>query len=488
MSIPVPHHGSNGAARPAPRPAPELAGVCSHAAAAVAGIPIDENVRLLKRFNWVETRLVDLFLSQLNAQAAWEVKQGFCLHVWQDAEHAGWLRERVAEMRHPPHNFHQPPDPALETLLQESLRSQGQVETLVALYRVLKPALVAAYREHMSQTNPLVDQPTRRFLAFVLLEEDEHLAWGTAALGAALATPEDLAAADAWESHLRAYLAAAGGITGTDPLPTSTLPPPRATSPLQPDWTPRRDERFESHNYHFPPHWVYAQPDRPAAERMLALVCKRLLEMDVPEMMACIIWNAREAALAGGNPLPWEYTREMCRQLWDEARHSMMGESWLVHRGVDFTRVPLNVGFSLGLNQHASPREAHAALYWIEQGLMPRTTGKAYEYRTARESGDSLAMLYMDYDWADEVLHVHIGRRWLVKAVGSREEAERLGAEAFGRVMAIRRENGLEGADATPQSDWWPTFCADVLGYLPAPLAPEVYQAPELDAPWLRNG
>src|SRR5438034_83280 len=89
------------------------------------------------------------------------------------------------------------------------------------------------------------------------------------------------------------------------------------------------------------------------------------------------IWPAARA-LAAGKPKPWEYTADMCRQVWDEARHSMMGEAWLMHRGIDFTQVPLNVGFSLGLNTRVSPTEAHAALWWIEQGLMPRTTGKAY--------------------------------------------------------------------------------------------------------------
>jgi len=209
--------------------------------------------------------------------------------------------------------------------------------------------------------------------------------------------------------------------------------------------------------------------------------------MDVPEMMAAIVWRAREEALAEGHPKPWEYTREMCRQIWDEARHSMMGEVWLVNHGIDFTRVPLNIGFSLGLNTLATARESHAALWWIEQGLMPRTTGKAYEWRTARDSHDPLATLFMDYDWADEVLHVHIGRRWLVKELGSREEAERLGNEAFSRVMAIRRKHGLEGARETEQRDWWPTFCEEVLGYRPEPLAAEVYETPDEDAPWLKN-
>jgi hypothetical protein len=499
---------------------PELAGVCRYADVAATGFGVEENVRRLKRFNWVEARLTDLFLTQIHATPEWELKDGFSLHVWLDAEHAKWLQERVAEMRHPPHNFHLPPDAALEAWLQEALRSEGTIELLTAIYRVIKPALLDAYRAHFAATNPLVDHPTRRILRFMILEEEEMIAWGEAALHALLTDDAAHARSDAWANHLRAYLAAADGIAGghaecvskgeretigekeiestsvylprspavsRSPLLTQRVPPPRARTPLEPDWHPKRDARFESYNYLFPPHWVYAQRDRPADERMLALICKRLLEMDVPEMMAAIIWREREAALAAGHPKPWEYTAEMCRQVWDEARHSMMGEAWLVVNGIDFTQVPLNVGFSLGLNTLATPQEAHATLWWIEQGLMPKTTGKAYEWRTAAEAGDALATLFMDYDWADEVLHVHIGRRWLVKDLGGREEAERLGSTAFGRVMEIRRKHGLAGAQQTEQRDWWPDFCEQVLGYRPAPLAPEVYETADEDAPWLKN-
>ena len=492
------HDSSAGAGRPVhPRiGVPELADVCTYEEVGRPGLRVEENVALLKRYTWVETRLTDLILGHLTATPEWEVKDALCLHVWLDSEHARWLQERVSELRHPPHNFHRAPDPPLDAWLQEALRSRGTVELLTALYRVIKPALLDAYQAHLDATHPLVDHPTRRFLRFIIQEEQEMIAWGQAALEALLTTGDARRQARDWEAHLRAYLDAAGGVAGEPAdaahgerrAPPAGLPAPRANGAFQPDWFPRRDARFESYNYHFPPHWIYAQRDRPVRERMLALVCKRLLEMDVPEMMAAIIWRAREEALAAGRPRPWDYTADMCRQMWDEARHSMMGEAWLAHHGIDFTRVPLNIGFSLGLNKLATAREAHAALYWIEQGLMPRTTGKAYEARTAAEAGDPLAALFMDYDWADEVLHVHIGRRWLVKEMGSREEVERIGAEAFSRVMAVRRQQGLEGADSTEQREWWPDFCEEVLGFRPEPLAPEVYETPDEDAPWLRNG
>jgi hypothetical protein len=168
--------------------------------------------------------------------------------------------------------------------------------------------------------------------------------------------------------------------------------------------------------------------------------------------------------------------------MWDEARHSMLGESWLVAHGIDWTKIPLNVGFSQVLNSLATAREAHAALYAIEQGLMPQNSGKAYEWRVARDSGDVLAKLFMDYDWADEVLHVHIGRH-LVEQFDSRKDAERAGNEAFARVMQMR-QNDTSHKAGDDERAWWDEFVQSTLGYAPAPLAPEAMAA---TTPW-KNG
>ncbi len=109
----------------------------------------------------------------------------------------------------------------------------------------------------------------------------------------------------------------------------------------------------------------------------------------------------------------------MCRQLWDEARHAMMGSVYFEAHGIDWkTAIPLHPGFALRLNQHMTALEAHAVLYTIEQSLMPAKTGKRYEWETAIVCGRRLAILFQDFDWADEVLHAQIGRRWLLGAHG----------------------------------------------------------------------
>ncbi len=434
---------------------PPLAGVTDHVGAARLGIGVDENVRRLLRYQWVEQRFSRIEAMRLIATPEWEVKGGLARHQWLDVEHADVLRRRIAEMRHPVPPLDRTPESALDAFVEEVLRARDTVELLVGLYRVGHAALLDAYREHLRSSNPLADEPTHRALRFVIVEEEDELAWGEACLAALLEGDASAGTrAAAWESHLRAYLDAAGGIAGPPNDAIRDLPPSRASAPFEADTTPRRDARFHGvHNFNFPPHVVYDDPALPADERNLALVCKRLLEMDVPEMMASI--------LAEKEDQPWEFRRDFARQLWDEARHSMLGEAALEARGVDWRAIPLNVGFALRLNRHATPLERQLVLFRIEQGLMPRETGKRFEYETAVEARDPLSALFQDHDWADEVLHARIGRRW-ARAAGYDPEAAVREAE---RVQE-RTWNALdEYRQREPQTEWWQAFVERVLGH-----------------------
>src|SRR5580765_3451028 len=137
---------------------------------------------------------------------------------------------------------------------------------------------------------------------------------------------------------------------------------------------------------------------------------------------------------------PWGYYRDMTRQLWDEARHAMMGEVGFVARGIDWPRlVMINHTWSLGLNAQLKPWERHAVLYYIEQGLMTKT-GKRFEWEVGGESGDPLAKLFQDFDWADEVLHASIGKDWYVSAFGNQKEAIEYGNQCWSKVLIGWRE------------------------------------------------
>ena len=386
---------------------PALAGLSSLQDATRIGYSVDDSVARLLRYHWIEKRLSDIATARITTIPEWEVKGALALHQWLDAEHANSLRERIREMRHPLPKL----DVAPETELEERLSALERAETTRALLEgmlALRSELLADYREHYDRTNPIVDHPTRRVLRFIIIEEEEIVAW----------LEEAVAAAPAGELH--------------------------------DDFTPRRDDRFkESYNFNFPPHNVYALPYVSAEERNLALLCKRLLEMDVPEMMASFITEQCGQ--------PWEFYLDYKRQLWDEARHSMMGEVAFESRGIDWTKIPLNIGFALRLNLHASPKERQLLLYSIEQSLMPGDTGKRYEYDVAVEAGDALSAHFQDFDWADEVLHAQIGRKWVRPNVSTLDE---------GRVVHEKTWEALEPyRKLQPQREWWADFVSMALGF-----------------------
>src|SRR5215211_547901 len=89
---------------------PELAGIATYEDAARLGYSVDENVRRLLRYHWVEKRLLHLTVAHIPATPEWEVKCALSLHQWQDAEHADAVRRRVTEMRSPPPPMETPPD------------------------------------------------------------------------------------------------------------------------------------------------------------------------------------------------------------------------------------------------------------------------------------------------------------------------------------------------------------------------------------------
>ena len=429
---------------------PELASVATYAEAARIGFSVDENVRRLLRYHWVERRLMQILVAHLTSEPVWEVKCALALHQWQGAEHVEWLRRRITEMRNPAPRLDTLPqdDPsaaALEQFLDQVDASANTNELLVAVYDVAYPALADAYRQHIERTNPLVDHPTRRLLRFALLDVDDAIAWRNAGR-------ETPAAEHEWAGHLRSYLAAAGGISGDKKLDGTRRQMPERTP--RHSFHPRRDERFHGqYNFEFPPHVVYCMPDVPADERNLALLCKRTLEMDVPEMMASFMTEREDE--------PWEFYRDYSRQLWDEARHAMMGSVAFQAKGIDWrNEIPLNISFALRLNEHATPIERQIMLYAIEQSLMPAETGKRYEYETAVAAGDALSAHFHDYDWADEVLHAQIGRRMLkregISSDEARERAKAIHEKTWGALDQYRRLD--------EQHDWWPAFVKKVLG------------------------
>jgi hypothetical protein len=247
-------------------------------------------------------------------------------------------------------------------------------------------------------------------------------------------------------------LAEAGWLDGTTlgrlsaPHASGSLPRHYSAKPYQYDPVPKRDGRFsDPWNQGVNAEAFLYDEAMPAKAKALMMLFKRLREIDVPEMMASIITETKGK--------PWGYYRDMSRQLWDEARHAMMGEVGFVALGVDWTKAKVTWNWSYRLNTECTPAERHGVLYFIEQGLMPKT-GKRYEFETAKESGIPLMATFQDFDWADEVLHSQIGRQWLVPEFGSLQKCLDFGDVAWSKILSnwsAVKEQGL-----TAHENWWP--------------------------------
>jgi hypothetical protein len=427
------------------RQLPALAGICSMEDAMKPGLSVEECVRRLKRYHYAFKRLHHIFTSRITAEPIYELKMAFSLHAHLCAEHTSALRKRVGEMREPPLGLDAVPDPNLEIFFDEILAAPTTEELVVGLYAKAVPALKQALEYHLQDTNLLVDNPSVRVCRFALMELDDLGKFGEQAVNSLNRSAPDTNAA--WLALLDDCLAAAGSLDGTGKPSGKRIARHYSAKPYVYDPVPKRDERFpDPYNMGVNAEVFLYDQKYPPEPKTLMMFYKRLREIDVPEMMASIIVQTPNK--------PWGYYQDMTRQLWDEARHAMMGEVGFAQVGVDWPKqVMINYTWSLALNTQLKPIERHAVLYFIEQGLMPKT-GKRFEWEVGRASHNPLSALFQDYDWADEVLHARIGRDWYLKDFSNAQEAVRYGDQCWSRVLMnweSWRQQGL-----TQHRNWWP--------------------------------
>ncbi len=446
---------------------PPIAGIATVAEAAKIGLSIGECVSRLKRHHWAFRRLHEIFIKRLTAEPIYELKMGFSLHAHYCAEHAAAWRTRVGEMREPPLGLDAVPHPALEVFFDEVLVAPDTPALLVGIYEYALPALQEALQRHLAETNWLVDHPTVRLCRFALIEVEEMVAYG-ARCRLQLVNADQHETLGAWTTMLESLLVAGDGLDGSAPVLAAgaadeALPRMYSKTPYVFAREPRRDERFpDPYNMGVHAEAFLYDEKFPAEPKTLMMYYKRLREIDVPEMMASIIAETPQK--------PWGYAVDMTRQLWDEARHAMMGEVGFVRAGIDWQKfVRINFTWSLALNTQLKPIERHAVLYFIEQGLMPKT-GKRFEWEVGCASGDEFSAMIQDYDWADEVLHARIGREWYVKGMGDQKQAIEYGDACWSKVLIDWQKYRTAGL--TRHENWWPALYqqwCDVHGRQPDP-------------------
>jgi hypothetical protein len=356
-------------------------------------INFETNKRLLNRYRFVEYEMLRILAGWLPATATMDYKLAMGRLLWEDAEHVQHLYRRLREIQTPA--FRPPGDDALEYLMAESLHAPDEQALLAGLFRVIKPALIDAYRWHLAQTFANPDAPTLYAFKHILIDEEEHLHWAEDAL--------DTYPVGEWEAYIGALLAAAGGITGNDtrqPAPT----PPASRTLFVPAAKAARDPRFTLIN-------------RRAGQRIAESDVNLRRQMEFESYSQEMLAAETVAQVIYLSPqMPWEFTYDSARHCYDETRHCRLGIEWLAQHGFDYTEVAPNTRIFEWRSQYDPATQYTLLTMGNEMHAFPYRHESIAAYQ---QLNDQLSIQYINYDMADERQHVAYGKKWIPKLMAA---------------------------------------------------------------------
>src|SRR6478672_4109910 len=135
-----------------------------------------DTAQLLKRFFFCERAVIVSMAAWIPAVASLDIKMDLARFVWQSAETANALRNRVFELRFPNRLLEEAgADRALVEFLGGIQNSPSSAAFLSSLGHVLLPALRDSYRKDLDGSDPIADGPTHRFLSLALTEKEEQI-------------------------------------------------------------------------------------------------------------------------------------------------------------------------------------------------------------------------------------------------------------------------------------------------------------------------
>jgi hypothetical protein len=360
--------------------------------AAQSHINIDQNVELLKRYAYLEKACMHTLAGWLPGVPEWEAKNEIGLHIWESADAANELYGRLRELRcwHPDRGI----GTALDMLARDLNDAQNTGELIATVYLVIKRALLDAYRAHPDATWADFDRPTVKTTEKLLPATERQIAWAERFFGSIAANYPGYAL---WRDYIAGVLEADGGVSGLGA---------KRDLPMRPDghacllpW--QECQRMPTWSV-FDPN-VDFEPDRkadPDAHRLWRFK-HYLNEMTAAETLGSILWLTSD--------MPWEYKHNVSRHLWDEIRHSQLGQIRIQQLGLRIEDVPqvvqiYNVMMTLpAVDQYALLTTV------IEPNGMPEKVANREHWE---EIEDDISAAAVSYDWSDENFHVRWGKKW----------------------------------------------------------------------------
>ncbi len=369
---------------------------------------------ILKRFYFCERSLLVSEAGWITATPSLLLKTEYAKMMWEDAQAADAMRNRVFELRYPSRLVSQEGEEPLIQFLEEARNAPSALAFYLSLVEVFKPALANAYRHYLDLADVIGDGPSIRFMTQALRDKEHQIDMLESYREEMLAAyPDDLAAANAWVKSLQSHLDALGGI-GLDKVeaPASDeVPVLEGREPFAVAQVPARETAYPRVRFYWPDVIV---PDYPYGEGLSLQM--RSAVSHINEVWAVEACSAFTYAFS--SVLPWEFLVDASRWTYDESRHCRMGYERLMDWGFSKDEIPLGT-YIYDAAKDEDPISRLGMLYFFETkniNKKPKRRDKFMEYDDAMSQHD------MDFDWADETIHAHYGNLWLQELQKARGE------------------------------------------------------------------
>jgi len=361
------------------------------------GLSVHSAVDRLLRFAYIERRLMFLAAAHLNPVPERDLKLLLGRLQYYAGERCHGLHTRLRQMRTPKSRIEGVPDERLKILIDEASPADSSREIAETIWW-LHCALQAAYQDYLRTTNPLADASTCDAIEAALPRLSSAIDWLDDYLDHLGANTQSRAAC----RRLEKFLSSAGGLDGAGARSEVNVERERSMRPFRVQREAGRDATVERV-------WDYIKPPTAnVADHLVNMLGIRLSEINVAEGLAVVLCETPG--------MPWEFYHDLSRHLWDEVRHSMMGEAAIEATFGNARAIPMR-DYESVYCMEAPALEQYATLgLEIEGAQMKYPVGKRGEWVFCRDvAGHALMTTFQDYDWADEVLHVNIAKRQLAQ-------------------------------------------------------------------------
>jgi uncharacterized ferritin-like protein (DUF455 family) len=366
-------------------------------------VSVQRNLELLGRYRYLEIQMMELMGSWACTIVDPEIKIAFGRQMYQDAVHADLLGKRIPELKGRSAHFHViPPSDGVVRVIETVWKAEGDVKRMVGLYRVLKPALIEAYRSHIAMAELPADEPTVYILRHIADEEKDHCGWAEKVITRLTADP----LIGEWERDLARDLREGGGFPGAV-SGTYSFAKLHGYSRL-----PVRDGRWD----------IIADPGE-FTEKNWSFDTQEGKQHLLHDLLNSefITVERMGRILADFPDLPWQMKLDMARQAWDEARHAEIVQRRLEELG---GRVGMFKTSCWGWEQDVNRPDPLERLALSNMTFESESCKHLRDWiRKAKEGGDGRSVQLLEFLLADEVNHVLYGVHWIDEL--TRDDPER---------------------------------------------------------------